>query len=103
MEEETTNEICVEIPNIIKTNNKLMEKKYLLNKLLENSSIQNTLTQVKDHVEEPRHNFLLSILEKNKFNLDDSIQDLILKCYRGDDSTINSETVKEDIRVVNNK
>ena len=66
------------ISNIIDTNNKLMEKKYLLNKLLEDSSIQSTLMKVKgDEALTGEDNYFLTILEKYKFNLDNSIQHFI--------------------------
>ena len=89
------------ISNIIDTNNKLMEKKYLLNKLLEDSSIQSTLMKVKgDEALTGEDNYFLTILEKNKFNLDNSIQDYIIeKCY-GSDRTVDVESLKEAVDVV---
>ena len=87
------------ISNIIDTNNKLMEKKYLLNKLLEDSSIQSTLMKVKGKVT-VEDNYFLTILEKYKFNLDNSIQHFIIeKCY-GSDSTVDVESLKEAVNVV---
>lgn len=87
------------ISDIIDTNNKLMEKKYLLNKLLEDSSIQSTLMKVKGKAT-VEDNYFLTILEKNKFNLDNSIQDYIIeKCY-GSDRTVDVESLKEAVDVV---
>ena len=45
-------------------------------------------------------NYFLTILEKYKFNLDNSIQHFIIeKCY-GSDSTVDVESLKEAVNVV---
>ena len=88
-----------DMESIIKHNRELMDKKYLLNKLLENDNIKSTLNKILETKSEgidDDDKYMLEILKKNNFNVDNTIQSYIIdKCFKQKDRESIEESIKE--------